>query len=71
MYYSQKFISVINVFRDDDMKDEIKNIKIWSIYKTMLSYCVKCRKNTENKNPKYENTKLKKSNPFIKIWIAQ
>ena len=34
MYYSQKFISVINVFRDDDMKDEIKNIKIWSIYKT-------------------------------------
>ena len=23
----------------------------------MLSYCLKCRKNTESKNPKVENTK--------------
>ena len=39
------------------MKEEIKNLKMQtaqgrfqSIYKTMLSYCLKCRKNTESKN---------------------
>ena len=26
----------------------------------MLSYCLKCRKNTENKNPKVPRTKNKK-----------
>ena len=26
-------------------------------YKTMLSYCLKCRKNTESKNPKVARTK--------------
>ena len=42
------------------MKEEIKNMKIkfnqvyrrfQSIYKTMLSYYLKCRKSTESKNP--------------------
>ena len=32
-------------------------IKIQTIYKTMLSYCLKCRKNTESKNPKVMQTK--------------
>ena len=43
----------------NDMKQETKNLKastvyqrFQSIYKTMLSYCLKCRKNTESKNPK-------------------
>ena len=42
-----------------DMKEEIKNLKtstvhqrLQSIFKTMLSYCLKYRKNTESKNPK-------------------
>ena len=41
-----------------------KNFMIWKkksivkvIYKTMLSYCLKCKKNTESKNPKVEKTK--------------
>ena len=32
-------------------------IKIYTIYKTMLSSCLKCRKNTESKNPIVVNTK--------------
>ena len=41
-----------------DMKEEIKNSNDkWSIYKTMLSYCLKCRKNTERKNSKVVRTK--------------
>ena len=27
------------------------------MYKTMLPYCFKCRKNTESKNPKFVKTK--------------
>ena len=41
-----------------------KNFMIWKkksiikvIYKTMLSYCLKCKNNTESKNPKVEKTK--------------
>ena len=41
-----------------------KNFIIWkkksnfnNIYKTMLSFCLSCRKNTESKNPKVEKTK--------------
>ena len=35
------------------MKEEIKNSNNKeNMYKTMLSYCLKCRKNTENKNKK-------------------
>ena len=54
------------------MKEEIKNLKIstdhqrfWSIYKAMLSYYLKCRKNTESKG---FNDKKWKSNAFIKIY---
>ena len=31
-------------------------IRIYSMYKTMLSSCLKCRNNTENKNPIVVNT---------------
>ena len=33
----------------------------------MLSYCFKCRKNTESKNPKVARTKKWKNNAFIKM----
>ena len=33
----------------------------------MLSYCLKCRKNTESKNPKVVRTKKRKNNAFIKM----
>ena len=46
------------------MKEEIKILKtkvvhrrFQSIYKTMLSYCLKCRKNTESKNLKVARKK--------------
>ena len=31
--------------------------KVYSKYKTMLSYCLKCRKNAERKNPRVVKTK--------------
>ena len=40
---------------DEEMNDLLK--KIQSNYKAMLSYCLKCRKNTESKNPKVVRTK--------------
>ena len=47
-----------------NMKEKIKNVKtesvywrFFSIYKTMLSYCLKCRKNKESKNLKTVKTK--------------
>ena len=33
----------------------------------MLWYCLKCRKNTESKNPKVARTKKRKNNTFIKM----
>ena len=46
------------------MKEEIKNLKteavhqeFQSIYKTMLSYCLEYRKNTESKVPRVVKTK--------------
>ena len=48
----------------DNLKEETKNLntstlrrRFWSIYKMMLSCCLKCRKNTESKNPKSVRTK--------------
>ena len=32
----------------------------------MLSYCLKCRPNTESKNPKLVKTKKRKNSVFIK-----
>ena len=32
-------------------------MKVQTIDETMLSFCLKCRKNTENKNPKVATTK--------------
>ena len=33
----------------------------------MLSYCLKCRKNAESKNPKVVKTKKMKNNAWIKM----
>ena len=42
----------------DDLKDLNSSWKILKyIYQTMLLYCLKCRKNTESKNPRVEKTK--------------
>ena len=54
-----EFVLINNVLKEFyDMKKEIKNSNDKkTIYKTMLPYCLKCRKYTENKNPKFERTK--------------
>ena len=46
------------------MKEGIKNLKnysvyqgFYSIYKTMLLYCLRCSKNTGSENPKAVKTK--------------
>ena len=54
-------VLINNVLKENgDMKGGIKNLKpltvywrFYSICKAMLRYCLKCRKNTENKNPKF------------------
>ena len=57
--FHNEFISVNLLRQYDDMKEEIKILKasrvyqrFYCIYKTMLSYCFKCRKDTESKPPK-------------------
>ena len=40
-------------------------MKVQTIHKTMLSYCLKCRKNTEIKNPKFAKKKKKKNERII------
>ena len=60
-----EFVLINNVLKEyDNMKEEIKNLKtktfywrLWSIYKPILLYCLKCRNNTESKNPKVLKTK--------------
>ena len=47
----------------DNLKEEIKN-QFQSIYKTLLLYCLKCRKNTDSKNPKVTKT----TNGRIMLW---
>ena len=58
------------------MKEEMKNLmtltvdkRFFSIFKTMLCCCLKCRKNTERKNPMTVKKKKKnrKTNAFIKM----
>ena len=56
------------------MKEEIKNFKTKAVsqrfqpnYKTMFSFCFKCRKNTESKKPKVEKMTKRKNNAFIKL----
>ena len=51
----------------DDMKEEIQDLKtesgyrkFYSVYKTILLYCLKCRKNKKSKNPKVVKTKNQK-----------
>ena len=55
-----KFVLIYKVLKEyDKMKEVIKkfkelnsSLKILILYKIMLSYFLKCRKNTESKNPK-------------------
>ena len=35
-----------------NLKTSVVHQRFYSIYKTILSYCFKCRKNAESKNPK-------------------
>ena len=54
-----------NLLREyDDIKEKNKDIKALTRLKTMLSYCLKFRKNTEIKNPK-----LVKINQEIKMLL--
>ena len=41
------------------------------MYKTMLSYCLKYRKNTQSKNHEVVKTKKWKNNAFIKVFSVQ
>ena len=54
-----EFIPINNVLKEFyDMKEEIKNYNDkQTIYKTIMSYYLKCRKNTESKNPKVVRAK--------------
>ena len=64
-YISQDEFVLLIVLREyDDIKEEIKNLNTLTVhqritihYKTILSYCWKCRKNTESKNPNVAKTK--------------
>ena len=56
---------------NDDMKKEIKNLKIATFHqkfyftnKTMLSYCLKSRKNTKGRNAKFVKTKKERIIPL-------
>ena len=44
-------------------------LKIQSIYKTILLYCLKCRTNANSKNPEISKKKWK-NNVFIKMCSA-
>ena len=69
------FVSVDYLSREySDMKETIKNLKtskvheiFQSFYKTMLYYCLNCRKNTENSNPKDAKTHKGKLTVFTKV----
>ena len=56
-----EFVLINNVQKKfDDMKEEIKTSnekQKFKLYKTKLSYFLKCRKNTESKNPNVLRTK--------------
>ena len=41
-------------------KKKKKLTDFWAIYKTMLSYCLRSRKNRESKKPKVEKIKTEK-----------
>ena len=57
-----EFVLINNVLKEfDDIRQEIKNSivkqKFETIHKTMLSCYLKCRKNSESKNPKIVKAK--------------
>ena len=59
-----EFVLINNVLKEFyDMEEEIKNSNDKkTVFKTMLSHCLTCRKNTESKNPTFLN------DTFIKMW---
>ena len=71
----EKFILVNNMFKKyDEMKKEInKALTIYQgfqfLYKTKFSYCLKCKKNAESKNPKVVKTKREKPMLFWKCAV--
>ena len=46
-----------NISHDEFVSKKQWQIKVQTIYKTMLSYCLKYKKNTKSKNPKVVRTK--------------
>ena len=62
-----EFVVINNVLKEYDKMKE-KNQRLESVYKKTLSYSLKCRKNTESKNPQVLNAKNRKNNAFIKMW---
>ena len=47
------------------MKKQIRYLRIWSIYKAILSACLKC-KNYSKQKPRVKKTNKGKSNPLLK-----
>ena len=62
---NDEFVLINDILKEyNEMKEEIKILRLnqvflrfYSIYKTMLLFCLKCRKNTESINPKVTRTK--------------
>ena len=42
-------------------------LKVQTTWKTILSYCLKCRETTDSKNPKVAKIKQRKYSGFIKL----
>ena len=61
-----------NHFMIRNKKSKISiTVKSKTIHKTMLSYCLKCKKNTESKNPKAVKTKNKRIMPLSKCAVCE
>ena len=57
-----EFVLINNILKEyNKIKEEMKKKKrcnqVYSIYKTMLLYCLNCRRNTASKNPKTFSSK--------------
>ena len=72
-----EFVLVNNALKEyDDTKEKIEKIRaskvhqrLNSIFKTMLSYCLNCKKNTETKNPEVVKTIKGKAMVLLKCTV--
>ena len=64
-YYEQIIDNIESVKNVDDLNKENNQINISIIKDTMLSYCLKCRRNTESINPKVSKQST------VKQWFCQ